>query len=212
MPRPEINDYVFYKIVNDDLPEYVYIGSTGCFYKRKWLHKCVCNNPNNKNHNLKLYKTIRDNGGWDRWNMKVIDEAKQLTLTEARIKEEMLRKEYNGNLNTVKAYQTVEERKEYEKDYLKINKEVILEKHKEYRDSHKESILEKKKVFRESNKELLCKKQKEYYVLNKKVINGKNKEKITCECGSVFTLPNKSRHKKSLKHQQFCQPIDLSIT
>jgi hypothetical protein len=243
--KPIINDYVFYKITCEDLPEYIYIGSTVHFIKRKCQHKGSCNNSDRKNHNLKLYQTIRDNGGWDKWNMLVIDEAKQVTLTEARIKEESLRKEYNGNLNMVKAHVTVEEIKEcmkkkskehYEKnkeditekhkeyresnkeiifekqkEYYKKNKEIIFEKRKKYRELNKELISEKKKVCYESNKEVILEKRKEYYETNKESINEKRKEKITCECGSIFNKRALNRHINSLKHQQFCQPIDLSI-
>tara|TARA_R110000823_G_scaffold220211_1_gene348894 strand:+ start:242 stop:889 length:648 start_codon:yes stop_codon:yes gene_type:complete len=214
--KPIINDYVFYKIVNDDLPEYIYIGSTVHFIKRKCDHKAICNNPNIKNHNLKLYKTIRENGGWEKWNMIVIDEVKQVTLTEARIKEEELRLKYDGNLNMVKAHRGVEELKEYSKEiskeYYNNNKEAILEREKKYRESHKESIAEYKKEYCEKNKEAIAEKNKEYYQKNKEFINKKNSEKITCECGAVLVKHGKNRHINTLKHQQFCQPIDLSIT
>tara|TARA_R110002167_G_scaffold41862_1_gene127731 strand:+ start:136 stop:639 length:504 start_codon:yes stop_codon:yes gene_type:complete len=166
MPRPEINDYVFYKIICDDLPEYVYIGSTGCFSKRKGAHKGRCNNPNRKNYKCKLYQTIRDNGGWDKWQMVIIDKLDQTTLLDARIKEEALMKEYNGNLNSQKAYRSVEEAKEYEKEH-----------------------------------------KKEHYELNKKTINEKRNEKMTCKCGAIVRKDTIKRHEKTLKHQQFCQPI-----
>tara|TARA_R110002167_G_scaffold233664_1_gene438867 strand:+ start:279 stop:812 length:534 start_codon:yes stop_codon:yes gene_type:complete len=175
--KPIINDYVFYKITCDDLPEYIYIGSTVHFIKRKSDHKGNCNNPNRKEHNCKLYKTIRDNGGWGQWNMTVIDEAKQLTLTAARIKEEALRKEYNGNLNSYKAHQTVEERKEYEKEH--------------------------KKEYHEKNQKIINEKNKKYYESNKEAIN----EKMNCECGSIFNKRALNRHIDSKKHQRFCQPI-----
>ena len=58
MPRPEINDYVFYKIVCSDCPDYIYIGSTGCLNKRKRSHKTGCNNPNHKIYNLKVFNFI----------------------------------------------------------------------------------------------------------------------------------------------------------
>mgnify|MGYP006405713319 CR=1 FL=1 len=182
MPRPEINDYVFYKIVNDELPEYVYIGSTACFIRRKYDHKRDSNNPNRKNYKCKLYQTIRDNGGWDKWQMVIIDKLDQTTLLDARIKEEALMKEYNGNLNTLKAYTSVEEVKLYQK------------------------------VYGEKNKEAIAKKNKEYHNLNKEISNEKRREKkMTCECGSFIRIDGLIEHKKTLKHQQFCQPIDLSI-
>ena len=115
MPKKTINDYIFYKIACDDCPDYIYIGSTSNFRERKCNHKSYCNNPNAKNHNLKLYQVIREYGGWANWNMIIIDKAEQLTLIDARIKEEQLRKDYNANLNSLRAYTSDEERKDYNK-------------------------------------------------------------------------------------------------
>ena len=56
MPRQNV-DYtktIIYKIVcNDDNFDYLYIGSTTNFTKRKNNHKSCCNNQNNKNSNQK---------------------------------------------------------------------------------------------------------------------------------------------------------------
>ena len=215
MPRPELNDYVFYKIINDDLPEYIYIGSTACFSKRKGAHRGTCNNPYDKRHNLKLYQIIRENGGWEKWDMLVIDKLDQTTLLNARIKEESLRKEYNGNLNSNKAYRSDEEKKEYwhsdrAKEYKQKNKELIAEKKKIYNETNKEAISEKWNEYYKKNKKAIAEQQKKHYESNKEAILEKRKVKMTCECGSVFTLLNKNRHLDTLKHQRFCQPIDLS--
>ena len=180
MPRPEINDYLFYKIVNEELPDYVYIGSTGCFIKRKYMHKGCCNNPNSKKHNFKIYKTIRENGGWEKWNMVVIDRLDQSTLIDARIREEKLRQEYNGNLNSQKAYTSGEEKKEYLNEYRQANKNIINEK------------------------------QKKYHLKNKEIIEEKASEKVTCECGSIIRKNNLLRHQKTQTHQNFCKSIELS--
>ena len=52
----------------------IYIGSCCNFVRRKCEHKISCNNSNRKNYNLKVYKFIRENGGWDSWCMtKIID-------------------------------------------------------------------------------------------------------------------------------------------
>jgi predicted GIY-YIG superfamily endonuclease len=66
--------YYIYKICCDDLPEFVYVGSTKAFRQRKNEHKSNCNNDNKK-HNFKLYQTIRENGGWENWRMVIIDEC-----------------------------------------------------------------------------------------------------------------------------------------
>ena len=69
MPRPAINDYVFYKIscIDEDL-DLAYVGSTCNLYKRKEGHKCACNNPNHKKYNNPKYQIIRANGGWENFN------------------------------------------------------------------------------------------------------------------------------------------------
>ena len=47
----------------------IYIGSTTDFIRRKNAHKNCCNNEKQKAHNDKKYQYIRNNGGWDCFNM-----------------------------------------------------------------------------------------------------------------------------------------------
>jgi len=167
-----MSQYIFYKIVCEDCPDYIYIGSTKAFRRRKNQHKSICNNLNDKSHNKKLYNKIREFGGWENWSMVIIDEGNYLTLTDARIKEEELRVKYNGNLNMIKAYITeedkiknknelnkkyLEKRREYNKEYRKNNKEKIKEYNKEYtkeyRENNKEKIKERNREYRERKKE-----------------------------------------------------------
>jgi len=107
--------YYIYKICCDDLPDFVYVGSTKAFRQRKQHHK----DNYNKGDTKKLYTTIRENGGWDNWRMVIIEECGEITFTEARIKEEEHRVKLNANLNMQKCYTTKEERKEYNKNYMK---------------------------------------------------------------------------------------------
>lgn len=53
-----------------------YIGSTTCKDRRKNQHKTHCNNSSekNKDYNRQVYKFIRENGGWNNWDMVVIEE------------------------------------------------------------------------------------------------------------------------------------------
>ena len=193
MGRSAINDYYFYKITCDDCPDYVYIGSTCNPIRRKCSHKFRCNHINDKNYNNRLYQTIRQNGGWEKWNMVIIDKEEQLTLTDARIKEEALRKEYNGNLNSKQAYTTEEERKDQHKVYRESNKEHIKE-YAKIRD----------KIRYENNTEKEKARTKEYRENNRDVVNERkrenNKEKITCICGCVLNKNHLSRHLKTPKH------------
>tara|TARA_R110000803_G_scaffold16211_1_gene44535 strand:- start:277 stop:777 length:501 start_codon:yes stop_codon:yes gene_type:complete len=125
--------YVIYKIVCDDVPDYVYVGSTSAFRQRKARHKNECNNETGKTYNRKLYSIIRENGGWDKWRMVIIHECEEgLTKTQAHIIEEEFRVKLNGNMNTIKCYTTKDEvhanRIVNDAKYRNNNKELISEK------------------------------------------------------------------------------------
>jgi hypothetical protein len=107
--------YCIYKIVCDDLPEYIYVGSTKAFRQRKLQHKSKCNNGDTQ----KLYTTIRENGGWDNWRMVIIEECGEISLTQARIKEEENRLKLNANMNMRKMSPNRRRKKEYNKEYNK---------------------------------------------------------------------------------------------
>ena len=104
MPKENI-DYsntIIYKIYcNDKSINDVYVGHTTNFTKRKHQHKSVCSNLNNK---LKIYSTIRENGGWDNWNMIEIAKYNCKDKTEARIKEQHHYVELNSSLNSCPPY------------------------------------------------------------------------------------------------------------
>lgn len=175
-----MSHYIFYKIVSEDCPDYIYIGSTKSFRSRKYQHKNSCININQKGYNLKLYQKIRENGGWDNWKMIIIEEGNDLTFTQARIKEEELRLKYNGNLNMLKAYITEEEKKQQKingmKEYYVNNKEKIKEKHKEYYENNKNQFLEYQKEYRENNREKVKECKKEYRKKNKEILKEKRRE------------------------------------
>jgi hypothetical protein len=86
MPKQYI-DYsntVIYKIICKDLNvNDVYVGHTTNLQKRKYQHKIRC-----KNNNLRLYKFIREHGGWDNWDMIEIAKYNLKDATEARMKEQ----------------------------------------------------------------------------------------------------------------------------
>jgi hypothetical protein len=104
MPKENI-DYsntIIYKIYcNDKCMNDVYVGHTTNFTKRKYLHKSACSNLNNK---LKIYRTIREHGGWDNWNMIEIATYNCKDKTEARIKEQQHYNELNSSLNSCPPY------------------------------------------------------------------------------------------------------------
>lgn len=104
MPKNNI-DYsntIIYKIYcNDETISDVYVGHTTNFYVRKYQHKNACNDLK---HNYKIYKTIRENGGWNNWNMVEIANYNCKNSTEARIKEQQHYEELKPSLNCCPPY------------------------------------------------------------------------------------------------------------
>lgn len=198
MPKQPI-DYskcIIYKIVSNN-PEVreIYVGSTTDFKSRKNQHK---KHSQYENDNIKLYKTIRDNGGWDNYSMIPIIEYPCENRIQLLIKEEEYRKEFNAELNMFKCYVGLP-KKEYIKEYTKENVEKILEKQKEYREKNADKLNEKSKSYYNENKEKINEKMKHNYNKNKEKIN----EKIICECGITHLKRIKSSHIKSKFHQDF---------
>lgn len=102
---------IIYKIVcNDAAISDVYVGSTTNFRARKNGHKTACNGITNKNHNLKIYKTIRDNSGWDNWTMIEMEKYPCNDGNESRARERYYYDLLNPSLNSVRPFTT-----EYEK-------------------------------------------------------------------------------------------------
>ncbi len=218
MPKKVINDYVFYKIVClDNSVELCYVGSTANFIKRKSEHKNDCYNQNRPNYNSKIYKTIRDNGGWSNFKMIQLETREQLTIRQAEQIEEEYRVELKAYMNSKRCYLTEEQKREADKEYTKKyydeNRDKILEKQQKYYEENKDKILEQKqnyydenkdkiKNYREANKDKILKYQQNYREENKDKINEKQKEKIKCECGCMVNKSSLLRHQKSPKHKK----------
>ena len=137
------NKSIIYKICCNDLKiKEIYIGSTINFTRRKQRHKSCCNNINGKNYNLKLYKCIRDNGGWVNWSMILIDTVScESKLELLKIEREYIEKN-NSVLNCKIPSRT---KKEYNKEYIKQYREVNKEYDSEYYQKNKAQIKEKNK-------------------------------------------------------------------
>ena len=135
MPKLPIDyaNLIIYKLVHkDDFDnENIYIGSTTDFIRRKYNHKDCCKNIKKKCHNNKKYQYIRDNGGWDCFNMVEIEKYPCIDGNEARAREEYWRSFYNSKLNIKKAYTTHEERLDQLKCYYQANMEKMKEQMKQ---------------------------------------------------------------------------------
>jgi len=130
MPRLAI-DYsksIIYKICCKDTNiTDCYIGSTTNFTNRKNRHKSNCNS-NSKKGNLKVYRFIREYGGWDNWDMILIEIYPCTDKLELLKREREFFEFFNSTLNTLIPSRT---ERESSKIYNTINREIIAENAKE---------------------------------------------------------------------------------
>ena len=207
----------------------IYVGSTTAFKNRKYQHKMGCNNEKGKSYNYKVYIFIRDNGGFENWDMIEIERFNAIDKRDLEKRERVYIESLKATLNKQIPTQTYKEWKEKNKDKLKeyreLNKDKIKEQQKEYRENYKDKIKEyreknkdKIKEYYENNKDKIKEQQKEYRENNNDKIKEKIKEynngyyennkeilkqKINCDCGGKYTHFNKSRHFKTKKHHDY---------
>jgi len=110
----------------------IYVGQTTDFTKRKCQHKSNCNNENIKDYNYYVYQFIREHGGWENWSMVQIEQYPCKNMREAEARETYWMKELKSTLNSMKSFQTEEERKcqkkECDKKYQKTDKKNNIKK------------------------------------------------------------------------------------
>ena len=188
MPKTNI-DYsntTIYKLCCKDLSiTEIYIGHTTDMRRRKYHHKTTCNNEKDKRYNSKVYTFIRNNGGFDNWDMIEVERFEAIDGNDAKKKERYYIETFKASLNSEIPLRT---KKEYYEDNI--------EHFKLYRETNKEIISEKRKEYRQTHKELVAKQQQKKYENNKK----KYLEKIKCECGCEICKNGLIEHKQTKKH------------
>ena len=117
MPRRAV-DYsktVMYKIQHNDDETLLYIGSTTNFNNRKSQHKCLCVNETDRSYDRKVYRMIRENGGWDCFSMTKIEDFPCENGRDAEAREDQLMRELKASMNSFRAFLTPEEKDELER-------------------------------------------------------------------------------------------------
>lgn len=187
MPINPINfsNTIFYKIVckNLNITE-LYVGHTTNFRQRKNDHKSRCNNDNSNNYNSSVYRCIRENGGFENWDMIVIHRQSCIDINEAKAIErgyiESLFATLNCNIPStyIQAYRTgnKDDQREYNQSYYARNKEEILIDQAKYYQLNRERILETVKTYAGNNKAKIADFHKGYYERNKEVIKERSKK------------------------------------
>lgn len=150
VPKYDYPKAHIYKLCCKDLDiKDIYIGSTINWRRRKCRHKNNCNNISCREHNLYVYKFIRDYGGWENWDMVLIKEINCNNRLELHREERKYIESLKATLNIGIPARTKEERliyyKNYNEIYRKKFKDEIQIKKKEYYDKNRIDILNKKK-------------------------------------------------------------------
>ena len=185
MPRLPINfaNTMIYKLCCNDVSiTDLYVGATTNFKQRKGQHKRRCCNPNDKSHHLKVYQFIRENGGWNNWNMILVEQYPCENQLESNKRERYWFEFLQGTLNSLipgrtmkewrqkNAVKKAEQKKEYDKAYKQDNAVKIAEQRKIYLEKNAVKIAEQKKEYYKHNAVKIAE-QKKANRLKKKMLN-----------------------------------------
>lgn len=146
-----MNTCCVYKIFcKDSSITKIYIGSTKNIKDRIYRHKLNCNNKNNSTYRIYhsyVYIFIRENGGIDNWEFEVLENCIE---TELKQKEQKWITNLKPELNCYAALKTLDEVKEYKKQYRIEKKEYLKQYKKNYYEANKDAIIEKVKAYKNS--------------------------------------------------------------
>ena len=185
-----------YKLVCKDINvQECYVGSTGNTRIRKCRHKSDCNNVNGKNFNFRVYQYIRENDGFQNWELVVLETVQYNKKYELKARERHNLELLRATLNTQTPGRT---KAEWNQD----NTEHTKEHKKQWYVNNSDQIKEQQKQYRVDNAEQINQQKKQYRVDNTKQIKQKQKQKHNCECGGKYTQQHKTRQEKSIKHQK----------
>ena len=233
MPRTSI-DYTnthFYKIVCKDTSiTDCYVGHTTDFKTRRYGHKQKCNDVNSKAYNFEVYTFIRNHGGWENFDMVLVETQMCVNALDAyrveRIHIERLKAMLNMRLPSRTSKEYYEDRKEHIKlrcrNYYYTHTEEKKQYSAEYREHHKDHLREQRKIYVEQHKEQIRTRMKQYHELNKNKLSNIKKdyyatvketllERTICECGKPTSKKNRATHEKSKYHQQYASSITQKI-
>ena len=159
----------FYKIVCKDLQiGKCYVGHTTNFTKRKNTHKNNCNNISNKNSNAYLYQFMREDGGFNNFEMVLLETLDCNSRLEALRKERQYIEELNATLNQIRPHATDDDRTQQALDYNQRKRQDRIDNPDKYKEQDKQKY--------QNNKEVICQKAKERYTKKKDEIKAQKQE------------------------------------
>jgi hypothetical protein len=207
--------YYIYKLCCSDITiTDTYVGSTKNFAVRKNNHKSNCKNELSAKYNIRVYQFIRENGGWDNWDMIEIEIIYVDSKKEAERRERYWIETLQATLNC-----NIPSRPKIERDtlYREEHKEELKEYNKKYQEEHKEELKEQKASYYKDNIDYFKDKAANYYEEHKDELIEKNKQyridnpdcrkkKIICECGAEVLAEGLRAHLMTDIHAERMKP------
>jgi hypothetical protein len=204
MPRAQnFSQSTIYQIRCIESRKVIYIGSTTDFRKRGSRHKYICKTESDAKYHLPVYIYIRENGGWDAYEVIPVEHLVLNNSVELRIAEQREMDRHAG-------LQNVHYAKRSDAEYRVDNKDKIAEQKKQYYIDNRADIAEYQAQYAAANKDKKVERDKRYRADNREKINAK----VTCECGCVVAKCSLLRHTKTKKHnilidKLYDEPIPL---
>jgi hypothetical protein len=157
MPTVDYSQSIIYKLCckNPEITD-IYIGSTTNFKCRKNQHKYRCSNEIAKQYNCYVYQFIREHGGWDNWDMIMVEQFSCNNKRECLAKERYYIETLKSTLNqcipnrTIKEWEDAnrEHRRQQKKEFYKLNKDRIKQQKKEYYLNNKEAFIKRDREYK----------------------------------------------------------------
>ena len=127
-----MTQYFIYKLACDNC-DFIYVGSTKSIKDRKYQHR-----QQSKTSEIKVYRMIREYGGWENWRMVILEECDEnVTRRQAKMREETFRLQLKADLNTNRAYTSEEDRKAYDKERNQLPERKAYDKERNQRPERK---------------------------------------------------------------------------
>ena len=194
----------------------IYVGSTTSFGQRESGHKHKCNNVNGVHYHYPIYAHIRDNGGWDLFEVIPVAHLQLNNKTELRIAEQFEMDKHTDLRNVNYAVRSKTQYRVDNKDAIDArnkqhyvdNKDMILADRKQHYVDNIDAILAQQKQYRADNKDKIAEYKEQYRAENKDVIAAKAAVTITCQCGCKVTKYHLARHQNTAKHKKLLEQID----
>jgi hypothetical protein len=178
----DFTNSIIYHIRHIESKEIVYVGSTTKFPQRKAIHKYDCNHEEGKRFTFPIYCHIRNNGGYDCFEVIPIKSLKLENKTQLLIAEQEEIDRHRTLVNGRKAHRTIEEKRIYHN-----------ERNKQYNQEHKEELKKYLKLYYQENKEIINEKRHQ-----------KQNQPVKCPiCNSISLRVNLKRHQRTKKCQEY---------